>query len=356
MARINVRSRRFLIPAAILLLLVALFTWRIVQAGAEREAAPTVEQLRAERGVPVTVAAALSGPLTVWREYSGTVSGAREAVVVARTSDPVTSVSVASGDRVSAGQVLVRQSGDASAARVRQAQAARNQAQSMVNRLRPLQEAGAISEQEWEQALTQLELAQADLAAASGALALTSPLAGTVTEVPARAGMVPGVGDPLVRVADLSRLVVFLRVTAQEAAELRAGQIARVGVSAEGRVERIALQADPASRLVEVEVRFPPASGLIPGTLATVQVQVAAREQVVQVPRAAVRDGHVWLVGEDMRATRRAVQLGVQARESVEITDGIVPGDRVVVEGGALLSEGATVRIVDEGTGAGADV
>jgi membrane fusion protein, multidrug efflux system len=355
MARINVRSRRFLIPAVLILLVVSLFAWRIVQAGAEREAAPTVEQLRAERGVPVTVATALSAPLVVWREYSGNVAGASEAVVTARTNDPITAVTVSAGARVSAGQVLVRQSGDASAARVRQATAALNQAQSLVNRLRPLQQAGAISDQEWEQAQTQLELAAADLAAARGVLALTSPLSGTVTDVPARPGMIPAPGDVLVRIADLSRIAVFLRVTAGEAAELRVGQLARTGFGAEGRIERVALQADPATRLVEVEIRFPPATGLIPGTLASVQIRVAERDQAVQVPRAAVRDGQVWVVDGDERAVRRAVQAGIESRDMIEVTSGILPGDRVVVEGGALLSEGAAVRIVNE-TGARTDV
>jgi multidrug efflux pump subunit AcrA (membrane-fusion protein) len=75
--------------------------------------------------------------------------------------------------------------------------------------------------------LTQLELATADVAAARDVLTLTSPLAGTVTEVIARPGMIPSSGDPLVRVADLSQLVVYLRVSASEAAEIREGQPAR---------------------------------------------------------------------------------------------------------------------------------
>jgi hypothetical protein len=110
---------------------------------------------------------------------------------------------------------------------------------------------------------------------------------------------------------------------------------------------RIALQADPATRLVEVEVGFPPEAGLIPGTLATVQVEIAQRTDAVQVPRAAVRDGQVWVVGEDGRAARRSVQVGLQSRDRLEILAGLQPGERVVVEGGALLSDGARVRPAD---------
>jgi membrane fusion protein, multidrug efflux system len=345
---IDIRRPRVWVPAVIGATLVLLVIFRVIQATSPADAPPTVEQIRAEQGIAVTVAPAVAGELTVWREHNGTVSGAQEGVVRARTGDQVSSVPVTVGTRVGRGQTLVVQAGETTAARLRQAEAARRQAASTVERLRPLHAAGAISEQEWEQALTHLELATADVVAARDMTTLTSPLAGTVTEVIARPGMIPSAGDPLVRVADLSRLAVYLRVSASEAAEVRPGQRAVVpGTSAEGEVRRVALQADPETRLVEVEVGFPPTAGLIPGTLATVRVEVAQRQQAVQVPRAAVREGQVWVVGADGRALRRAVQVGLQSRDYVEIVSGVEPGEQVVVEGAALLSDGARVRIVN---------
>jgi RND family efflux transporter MFP subunit len=347
----DIRRPGFWIPALVGFLLLAVIVFRVVQATSPEEPAPTIEQIRAEQGVPVTVATVVAGELAVWREHNGTVSGAQEGVVRARTGDEIASVPVTVGTRVSRGQVLVRQTGEGAAARVRQAEAARRQAASTVERLRPLHAAGAISDQEWESAQTQLELATADVVAARDVTTLTSPLAGTVTEVIARPGMVPSSGDPLVRVADLSRLVVYLRVSAAEAAEIRQGQTARVaGTGQLGEVRRIALQADPATRLVEVEVSFPPTAGLIPGTLATVQVEVARRDNVIQVPRTAVRDGQAWVVDGEGRAARRSVQLGLQSQEQVEVVSGLQPGERVVVEGGGLLSDGAQVRVI-AGTG-----
>lgn len=349
---IDIRRPRVWIPALLALGLVLLVVLRVIQASTPEEAAPTVEQIRAEEGVPVSVATAEGGPLAVWREYNGTVSGVQEAVVRARSGDQIAAVPVQVGQRVARGHLLVQQAGEATAARVRQAEAARRQASRTVERLRPLHEAGAISDQEWEGALTQLELASADVAAGRDLLTLTSPLAGTVTEVIARPGMIPAAGDPLVRVADLSELVVYLNVGAAEVAEVRQGQRARLaGGGAAGQVRRVALQADPATRLVEVQVAFPPAAGLVPGTLAAVEIEVAQRASTVQVPRAAVRDGHVWVVGADGRATRRAVQVGLEARDRVELVSGAEAGERVVVEGGALLSDGAQVRVVEDSRG-----
>jgi membrane fusion protein, multidrug efflux system len=339
-------------PAFWILLLIVtaaglLIFYRLQQARTPPDPAQTIEQIREERGLPVSVARAETGRVEVWREYSGDVGGVREAIVRARSEDQIAAVLVSVGQTVRQGQVLVRQAGEVAGARARQAEAALRQAERNLERLRPLHEAGAISDRDWDNAQTQFDLAQADLAAARDALALTSPLAGVVTEVPGRPGMIPASGAPLVRIADLGRLLVRLRVSADQAAELRAGQPARLpGRDATGRVRGIALQAEPTTRLVEVEVEFPRETSLILGTLATVEVLIAARDEAVSVPRAALRDGIVWVIGDDGRASRRVVTTGLESRDRVEIASGVRAGEQVVIAGASLLGDGTRVRIV----------
>src|SRR5690606_5728710 len=145
-------------------------------------------------------------------------------------------------------------------------------------------------------------------------------------------------------------------VSAAEAALIRAGQPARLATGATGEVRRLALQADPATRLVEAEIAFPPDAGLVAGPLVTGEIRIAEPDSGVPVPRAAVRDGQVWAVGGDGTARARRVTTGLEDRERVEILDGLQPGERVVVEGAALLSEGARVRVVNGGGDGGGDV
>lgn len=340
-------KRRYFIIGGASLLFLAVVVWRVVQATADQDAAPTVEQIRAEQGVPVTVAGVERSALSIWEEFSGSVTGTRDAAVLARADDRIAEVLVQVGDRVRRGQVLVRVANESVAARVRQARAALTQAERAAERAKALLDAGAISDQAYEQATTQLELARADLAAASDPSTLTSPLDGTVTELIARPGMIPRNGDALVRVADLRESIVRLRLSATEVARLRVGQPARVVESdARGQVRLVALQADPNTRLVEVQVVFPPSARLITGTLATIEVETTRRADALQVPRAAVRDGAVWVVDAEGLASRRTVRVGMQGADVVEVLEGLVVGDRVVVEGGSLLSEGARTRIV----------
>jgi RND family efflux transporter MFP subunit len=340
-------KRRYVLIGGVSVVFLAVVLWRVVQASTPPAPTPTVEQLREERGVPITVAAVERAALSIWEEFSGGVTGTRDAVVLARADDRIAEVLVQVGDRVQRGQVLLRVANEAVAARTRQARVALTQAERAAERAKALLDAGAISDQAYEQTTTQLELARADLAAASDPATITSPLDGTVTEVIARQGMIPRNGDALVRVADLSESVVRLRLSGDEVARVRVGQPARVvGSGARGQVRRVALQADPSTRLVEVQVAFPPSARLVTGTLATIEVETTRRAEALQVPRAAVRDGAVWVVSAEGVASRRAVRVGTQSAEIAEVLEGLDEGERVVVEGGSLLSEGARTRIV----------
>ncbi len=342
-----VKRRGFWVGVGIVLLVGVVAVLRVQEARTPEEPSPTVEELRAEQGIPVAVVTAERGSIELWEGFTGTVSGVRDAVVRARTADRVAQVLVAEGDRVSEGQLLVEVAGESTRARLRQVETQLRQAERAVERMRPLHEAGAISEQEWEDVLVREELAREELATVRDALELTSPLAGTVTEVMARPGVVPDPGDPFVRIADLSGLVVRSRVSASRAQAIRPGQRARVpGTEVEGEVRRVALQADPVTRLVEVEIAFGAGAGLVPGSFVSVEVLVDARDDALLIPREALRDEGVWVIDDEDRAHRRDVEAGLRSAATIELLEGVDAGERVVVEGASLLGDGARVRVV----------
>ncbi len=330
--------------------LVALVAFRIVQASREAPEAPEVDEIRARTGIPVEVTSATEGELVVRREFTGVLRGIRSATIRARTGDEILDIPVQVGQRVRAGDVVIRQSSEGSLASVHQAQASYEQAERNVERLRPLHERGAISDQDWDNALTGLRLAEANLEAARRRVDLESPIDGVVTDLLVNRGAMPEPSDPLARVSDLSRLQVVLQVSPAQARELAVRQPARLpDHGLEGTVSRVALQADPVSRLLEVELTFPggtAAASAEPGTLVSAQVEVGRRTAALLVPRAAVTEGVVWVVDSAGVAHRREVATGLEGGGQVEIREGLVPGERVVVAGATLLSDGAQTRIV----------
>lgn len=331
---------------------IALVTLRIVQASRGAPEAPEVDEIRARTGIPVEVAAVREGALVVRREFTGTLRGIRSATIRARTGDEIVAIPVRVGQRVGSNEVVIRQSSEGSMASVLQAEAAHDQARRTVERLRPLHERGAISDQDFDNAVTALRVAEANLEAARRSVDLVSPIAGVVTDILVTRGSMPESGDPLVRVSDLSRVQVVLQVSPAQARELTLGQPARVEAHGlTGTVSRVALQANPVSRLLEVELTFPgsgapEAERAVPGTLVTAAVEVGRRANALLVPRAAVRDGIAWVVDADGVAHRREVTAGLQGDGQVEVVSGLAAGERVVVAGASLLSDGARTRIV----------
>jgi len=364
-------SVKRIVIGIVALLIAAVVVWRVVQASAPSEPSPDVEQIRARSGIPVEVVTVTRAPLEVRRSFTGTVRGIRSATVRAKTGDEIEEIPVRVGDRVETKEVVVRQSTEGSQASVHQAEAAWEQAQRNVDRLRPLHEEGAVSDQDWDNALTALRVAEANLEAARRSVHLTSPIDGVVTDVPATVGSFPAPGDPLLHISDLSRIQVLLEVSPGQREELRLGQRAILlgkgtnaaressrrgegeegdeGAGWSGEITRIGMQAQPGSRLFEVEATFPaPLAGasVMPGALTTVAVVVGTRDNALIVPPVALQDGGVWLVDEEDNAHFRQVQTGLRSPNQVEVLEGLQEGDRVVVAGASLLSDGVLTRVV----------
>ncbi|MGD2121116.1 MAG: efflux RND transporter periplasmic adaptor subunit [Gemmatimonadota bacterium] len=364
-------SMKRIVVGIFILALVAVVVTRVIQASAPVEPTLDVEEIHQQAGIPVEVLEVAASPMEARRSFTGSVRGVRSATVRARTGDEILEIPVRVGQRVQEGEVVVRQSSQGSMASVRQAEAAFEQAQRAADRLRPLHERGAVSDQDWDNALTALRVAEANLEAAQRNIVLTSPITGVVTDILETSGTFPGNGDPLVRISDLSQVQLLLQVSPEQKAELALGQPAFLpGREVQGRVTRIALQADPETRLVEVEVTFPgsvtragPAEGsgaaggsgageasgavaVLPGTLATVEIVVGTRESALQIPPAALHGDAVWVVDAEGLAHRRPVTVGLRARDLLEVLEGLAPGDRVVTSGASLLSEGVLARVV----------
>ncbi len=114
--------------------------------------------------------------------------------------------------------------------------------------------------------------------------------------------------------------------------------------------------ADRQKATVKVRIAF---EGLDPRILPDMGVKVAFLKDAppagqappaaaVIVPKAALRsaDGHqiVFVLTED-RVERRAVRVGLENGDQVEVTSGVRAGERVVVDGPPTLKDGDKVKV-----------
>lgn len=295
----------------------------------------------------------------------GTVEAARTAVVSTRVMATVTEVHVASGDRVTRGDLLLEI--DPQAARgqlaqaqggLGQAQAARLLAEKNFHRFESLAERNAASDLELDQARMQLDQAEAAVEQARGAVAAASSVASDARVVAPFAGRVasrlvdPGdlaaPGRPLVRIESdgARRLVVPVPTSTWTRAGLAVDDPVAVTIDSfpdlgriQGTLVEVAPGADPSSQAFAVEISLPVAD-LPTGISGRIWLETG-RHPGVMVPRdAVIRQGGLELTvleGEDGRTTTRVVTTGPVAEDGrVEVLSGLQGGERVLVGLGSV--------------------
>ena len=351
----KITSRRNTIIVLVIIAILALIVANRFWQQARRPVSKSIPELQTEQGIPVSIDTVGVGGVSESVELTGTVQGIVQSDLISRTTERVVKVSVSVGQRVSSGQVLVVFDTSNPTAQYRQAKAALEDAEKDFARMQALLEQGAISEQTFEKTQTGLEVARANFEAARSIVEVISPIDGVATSVNVTEGETVGMGSVVCTVARYDRVKVVVQASGADLQELSVGAAAFVrtaeGGEVPGKVTMISSSADPGTRAFRVEVTADNTSRVLkPGSFATVSVQSARKKNVLVVPSQAVvtRDGRpsVFVVNPDGKAVLRPVTLGLANSVVVEITEGLKPGERIVVKGYELLRGGETVNIV----------
>ncbi len=347
----TVLGRKYWIPVA----LSAAVTAVAILFFAPRTAATAMPEQPAA-ALTVTVAAASQTQWPATLEASGAIAPWQEAVIGAQVSGlRLADVRVNVGDRVKRGQVLAVFDADLLRADEARLKAGWQQAEANRARALKLKGSGGISEQDILQYVTQADVSKAQLRSTQLQLRYAEVIApddGVISARSATVGTVSNTGQELFRMIRQSRLEWRGELTATQLAQVKAGQHIRLalpdGTAATAMVRQTAPSLDSQTRLGIVYADIEPGSGARAGMYAKGNV-VLAQSPAVTVPAVSVviRDGRSYvpkLSGAD-RVALQAVTVGRRQGDAVEIVSGIVPGDKVVVQGAAFLNDGDVVRV-----------
>ncbi len=419
---------------AMCLLPIALSSCSVPKDDADAQTKPPGADRGRNQATAVDVAIAATAPLASTREYTGTTQPFREVAVRAQAEGQLRQLNVNVGDRVKSGQLLAQiddsllNAATAEAAaelasrrmEIGQIQAQVSDAQTQVEQTRlqlqqaefdadrysSLAKAGAISQQQAQQARTQagtaaqvlrsaqakVRVQQQSIAVAKSRIAaqqavvnqeqqkrayamVMSPLGGVVLTRSTEQGNLVQVGNELLRLGDFSQAKVTVQVSELDLANVRLGGAVKVRLDAfpteqfAGRVTQISPAANPTSRLVPVEVTMPNPTGRVgSGLLSRVSFTQTAIDRVVvpisalqedrarTKPTGANRDntatkptkGTLFVIkrdGEQAKATVRSVGLGQQIDGKVQIISGLNPGERFIARSSKPLKDGDSVRL-----------
>jgi RND family efflux transporter MFP subunit len=209
-----------------------------------------------------------------------------------------------------------------------------------------------------------LDLRIQELSAQLEAATLTAPFSGTVYRTEFKKGEMIHVGDPILWLADLTRLRVRANIDQVDLGRVRAGQHTRVTSNAYPERSWTARVSELVPHVIVRNNRSvseglalvdPPTDGLVPGMNVDVDVIVEQVPDALQVPAAAVytEDGNpfVYRIAEG-RALFTPVSLGRSSVGAVEILRGLEVDDWVVVGSSNGLRDGSRVEARTPNVGA----
>lgn len=312
------------------------------------------ESLRASLpSVPVQVHKVEAKPHVAFEDVVGTVNPRLRAVIEAKVSGRIEKMLATPGQHVKAGDLLVELDVREIQAKLDQAIAVREHAESELERFTGLLPKRAVSQQEVEAAESRARVARAAVAEAETMLGYTTinaPFDGVITRKLADVGDLASPGKPLLEMEDPTALrfeagvpdAIIGRIALGAELDVRIGENRMKGT-----VSEIAPAADPGSRTSLVKLDLPSTPGLRAGQFGHVSVPLTESD-VLRVPASAiVLRGQMELVFvvEEGRAQLRLVKTGKQLGDEIEVVSGVNAGEQVVTEGATGLIDGQPVEI-----------
>lgn len=294
------------------------------------------------------------------------------------------------GTQVKAGQVLYEIDPAPFQAALAQQEGALANAQATVNSTRALAERykallahNGVSKQEYDNAQAAYGQAQAQVRVQSALLdtarinlrytRVTAPIAGHTSRSAVTPGALVAAGQatPLLTISQLDPIYVDISQSSAEMLRLRqaltAGKLSRDAAGQrvsltledgstyghEGRIQLTEVTVDPSSGSVTLRAKFPNPEGLLlPGMYVRTVVTEGSTPDGIVVPQASIsrdRRGNpqARLINAENKLEIRPVVVARAVGNQWLVSEGLKPGERLVMAGGQNLQAGATVKPVD---------
>jgi RND family efflux transporter MFP subunit len=289
----------------------------------------------------------------------GTIQAIRDAAVASKILARVEEVNIIAGQRVKAGEILVRLLNDDLVARLGQvesnragAEARQIQAKSEFDRAASLLAQRAVSQSEYQAREADLRSANAELERAKQAIeeakvqlsfaTVTAPFDGIIVDKQVKPGDTAVPGQVLFRIYDPTHMQLVAQVRESLALGLQPGQQISAGISALGyecqaTISEVVPQANSATHSFEVKVVGPCPPGIYSGMFGRLKLPIGVEEVVVLPSEALMRVGQLTMVdvAREGYLERRNVQIGREVDGRLQVLAGLRAGEQVVIRSAA---------------------
>ncbi len=289
-------------------------------------------------------------------EVTGTIRPVQRAQIAAKVMGTIEELPITLGQRVRAGDLLVKISAGEITARVAQAQAQLNVARRDLERERDLltknaSTADMVRGLEDRLAMTQAMMREAEVMLSYATV--RAPFDGVVARKLAHAGDLAAPGMPLLEFEGLADFQVEAAVPDSLAPKLATGttlviDVPAAGLSFNGTLAELSSAADANAHSVLAKISVPAGTAVRSGQFARVQLS-GTPVKTLLAPVAAVSTlgqmERMFVVGDGNHAVLRLVKTGATRGDRVEILAGLDDGERVVVAPPTGLRDGQSLEV-----------
>lgn len=333
--------------------------------------------------VAVAVQPVIQREVPVFQEWIATTDGVVNATIRAQVQGYLVSRNYTEGDFVKKGDVLFQIDPRPFEATLAEAQAmlARRKSQltaaeAQLRRMRPLRAADAVSQKDLDDAVSAAESARADVLAAEaevrkaelnlGFATIQAPIDGIAGLAAAQVGDLvgPAATSELTTVSQVNPIRVLFPISEREylmavkngsanGDEPRAMDLELILADDSvwphpGKFSVADRQIDPSTGTLTVAALFPNSERTLrPGQYAKVRARLRTIPDALLVPQRAVTEMQgtfrIAVVGSDNAVDVRNVTMGNRIDDLWVVSEGVSPGERVVVEGVQKVRSGMTV-------------
>ena len=187
---------------------------------------------------------------------------------------------------------------------------------------------------------------------------IASPLDGTVlNDYSLAPGAMISPSTPLIDIADLTRLKATLKIPESKIFAVKEGMAVFLKFDAlrdkefRGRVTRIDQYVNPSTRTSNVEIELnnqEAGMSLRPGMFGKASIIEKEERGTISLPESAFRSnerGYYLFVVQEGRARAKDVSTGIREGNTIQVTSGVEPGDKVIIFGGKNLNDGDAVLV-----------
>ena len=292
---------------------------------------------------------------------TGTLRADEAVELQAETTGKIVSINFTEGARVRAGTLLVKLNDADLRATLSRAQYRKQLAVLREKRIAQLLKSGVARQEEYDTALAELNVQDSDIELTRAQIAKTeirAPFDGIVGLRYVSDGAFITAATRVATLQRLDRLKIDFSLPEKYAGRIKPRSPVTFSVAGgdrrfKGEIYAQDPRIDAATRTVLVRAWCDnPGARLLPGASASVELVMAELGEAILVPSVAVIPGlnelNVYVVGEDHKAERRAVEAGTRLENTVHILSGLEKGDVVITSGLQQMRPGQMIKAAGE--------